>query len=150
MTPFNTFAELDSLVQSLQHRSADDDNITYDPFENTLQIRFNNIQERKRIDDEGKERDVYDRLLLRNVKSFDIEVPDDGKPHQIVKIEQVDAQTLRFVLTAARWLVRLDSAIAGDYGEAIDETDFEFSLSTNTMAIGLVAIVVIGLLLWLF
>lgn len=125
----------------------------YDPLiENTLEIRFNPRPDQVQTDENGETQERYDRLLLREVESFEVEVPDDGRPHRIVNIEQIDRKTYRFVLTHARWVVKTRDEPTGEFGEAVDDTDFELSFSNIALLIVGFAIVaaVVGLLRWIF
>ncbi|MFK7805179.1 MAG: hypothetical protein AB8G95_26335 [Anaerolineae bacterium] len=153
MQKFETYEQLLEIVEQIRDLPADDDRVTFDPlYEKTLEIRFNAQPGRTKTDEDGNERETYDRLLLRNVESFDVEVADDGRPHRIVDIEKMYEGTYRFVLTHARWIVKINGEPTGEFGEEIDDTDFELTFSNVALAgVGLAVVaVVVGLLRWLF
>jgi hypothetical protein len=153
MQNFDNYQQLMQIVNQLHDRSFDDTEVTYGShFDNTLEIRFivdgKTPENRTIIDDDGEERLVFNRLLIRNVTSFDIETPDDGSPHRIVDIERVDDNCLRFVLTHARWLAKFDGNITGEYGEQIDDTDFSLEVSMRALLVA--AAIVIGSIVGIF
>lgn len=153
MQAFNNFEELLELIEQIKDLPADDDRVIYDPLiEKTLEIQFSPQPGRVTIDEDGKERELFDRLLLRNVESFEVEIPDDGRPHRIVDIERIDAQTYRFVLTHARWVIKINGEPNGEFSEVAADTDFEFSFSmTGALIAGVVVVAaVIGLIRWVF
>ena len=153
MQTFNSFEALLKIVEQLKDLPADDDRVIYDPLmEKTLEIQFNPQPGRKTTDEDGNERELYDRLLLRNVESFEVETPDGGRPHRITTIERIDAHTYRFVLTHARWIVKVSGEPTGEFGEVVDDTDFEFSFSSiGLLATGVVIVAVIfGVARWIF
>jgi hypothetical protein len=153
MQNFDNYQELMQIVSQLHDRRFDDSEVSYGShFDNTLEIRFivggETAENRTVIDEEGKERRVYDHLLFRNVKSFDIEAPDDGTPHRIVDIELVDENRLRFVLTRARWLAEFDGDISGEYGDQIDDAEFSMEFSMRSLLV--TAAVVLGAIVGIY
>ena len=153
MQSFKSFEQLLEIVEQIKDLPADDDRVIYDPLiENTLEIQFNPQPGRKTTDEDGNEQALFDRLLLHNVESFEVETPDDGRPHRIVGIERIDAQTYRFVLTHARWIIKINGEPTGEFGEVADDTEFEFSMSSiGLLATGAVIVAVIfGIVRWVF
>ena len=145
---FSGLPELQKLVASLEEMPFDDDRVEFDTtFENKLAIKFNNVDGRTATDDEGREREVFQQLVINNFTGFEILEPDDGT-HYFKSISEVGDSQYEFAMTKARWLIRLNGDLCGHFAETTDDTDFELTLSSGTLV--LVAAGVVGVIVALF
>ncbi|MEM8862356.1 MAG: hypothetical protein AAGD96_28905 [Chloroflexota bacterium] len=150
MQTFSNLAELQQLVDTqLKHLPFDDDRAAFDTFyENTLEIKFNNTEGATTIDDDGEEKEIFDRLLIKNVESFNIEVEDNGAPHQLRAIEKVGDNAYLFDLSHARWVVHMSQEPQGEFGEMIDDVEFELEFNMETVLKLLGALAIGGAVVW--
>ncbi len=155
MNRFTNLEQLQKLVSQMAELPFDDDRVEIDTIENnTLTINFNNVDHKTTVDDDGVEREVFKQLVIEGVTSFKIVTPDDAT-HFLRSVDCVGDNRYEIRMAKASWIVELDGNIHGRFGEKVDDTDFEMSISMSTIGvlIGLgvlgIAIVIAGIY-WVF
>lgn len=145
MIRFTSLLEFQAMLPDLQGLPFDDERVEFDTIaDQRLTIKFNNLEDKSIIDEDGKTRELYQALVIENFSGFKILEPHDGT-HYLKSVSEKEEDKYEFLMSEARWSIELDGNFEGSFGEMVDDTDWEFTLSTGTLLLGGLSLVGIGI-----